>query len=133
LLCCRDAFKHKCIQVAEFGCKLKLSFGQGNNLIGVDLFEATAALRKTELQEIIFKMADRISVMEASSEKDQQTIMKLRQSQGSSKDSGVSGMTEYASDSKCGKVKEPATKQPGMSLVNPGMRKRKIAKGVEFD
>lgn len=113
---------------------MKLTLGRDTQSIDINLFEVTAAIRKTELQAVIFRMADCISGLEASAEKDQQTISKLRQQQGTSKDSGVSGMVDFGNDNKRGKgLQKPISKQPGMSIVNPGCRKRKIAKGVEFD
>ena len=100
----------------------------------MNLFEVTAAIRKNELQTILFRLADTVTSLETSAEAAEKAISKLRQQQGTSKDSGVGGMVDYSVDGKRGRgVQKPVSKQPGMSIVNPGCRKRKIAKGVEFD
>ena len=57
----RSEFESGSISVAQIANKIAITVGTGIPSLCYDLFEAKASERKTELQTILFRLADRVS------------------------------------------------------------------------
>ena len=85
--------------------------------------------KSSELQRILFQLADRSACFEAKLKTAQSRVDTLQQ-----KPSGQSVFDiGFESKKKKSQVAKGAPKQVGMSVVNPGSKKRSAPKGVEFD
>lgn len=95
-----------------------------------DLFETKAAERKTELQTVLFRLAEQTSMLEAKLSAANQSLEKLRAQKTS-----ASGMNTFLDlgTKKVGGQGKAKPRKTGMSVVNPASRKRKAATGVVFD
>lgn len=95
-----------------------------------DLFETKAAERKTELQSVLFRLAEQTSVLETKLSAANQSLDKLRAQKTST--SGINALMDLGAKKGGGHAKAKPRKT-GMSVVNPASRKRKAATGVVFD
>ena len=116
--------------MAHVGTKLTLTIGKGSSTMDFDLFETKAADRKTELQAILFRLAEKTSVLENKLSVANQSLEKLRAQKTST--SGMSALMDLGSK-KVGTQAKAKPRKTGMSVVNPASRKRKAATGVVFD
>lgn len=103
--------------------------GKGATCMGLDLFETTAADKKSELQKIIFHLADKTSILETKLLTAQQSLEKLR----TQKPVAVGMNALMTLSPKKGGQSKAKPPKVGMSVVNPASRKRKIATGVVFE
>ena len=99
------------------------SVGTGSNPISFELQEMKAAEKRSEFQELIFGLADKVSILE-------RTVKKLETENHQAK-SSKSVTSTGGGDTKSKTPAKP--KQTGMSVLNPGSKKRKTAKGVSFE
>ena len=130
----RSGFASKDVQVSQMGVKATVTVGGGRKQLSFDLFEAKAADKKTELQTLMFRLAEKVTELESTVEKAQSTIENLQQHRagGSGAATGIGGVFDIADGGKKN-TQKAAPKKVGMSVINPASRKRKAAKGVEFD
>ncbi len=125
------AFQNGDITVSQVGVKCLLSLGQGQNTLDFELFEARAVDKKIELQNILFHLAKRSLDLEESLTKANETISSLKQQKAAG--AGAAGLLDLGDPGKKkGQPKAPP-KQVGMSVINPGSKKRKAPRGIEFD
>jgi len=92
-----------------------------------------SADRSTELPALLFSVAERCTKLEERLADTEKTVESLKRSAASSANAHVS-VFDMTVDSKKKKTQpKMQPKQAGMSIVNPGSRKRTQAKGVQFD
>ena len=114
------------------GVKVNVTVGQGSKALNFDLYEAKAVEKKVELQTVLFHLAEKTSVLESKLEKTTNDFDALKKQKASG--AGVSGLGLDLDGGKGGKNQPKAQpKQVGMSILNPSSKKRKVARGVNFD
>ncbi|XP_041354290.1 uncharacterized protein LOC121372094 [Gigantopelta aegis] len=116
------------LSVARIGNKITLTVGHEQDALMFDLFEATAAERRTELQSVLFRLADLASSLETKLAAANKTIDTLKSQ--NAKAGGLHHLMDLGP--KKGAVKNKP-KKVGMSVLNPTSKKRKAAQGVVFD
>ena len=124
----REGVKSAAVDVSQIGVKLNLSIGTGSKTLTHDLYEAKAIERKTQLQNVLFRLAERATDLENKLEKASKDIEKAKTS-GTS----VAGKGIDLGVNKGSKTQSKAVQKVGMSALNPGSKKRKTAKGVQFN
>ena len=115
--------------MAVIGTKVALTVGKPSSKLSFDLFEAKAADKKTEMQKILFRLAENATSLESDLSKAKQTIDTLKAQKGA-------GNAAAFMDLGPKKGANPAKNKPkktGMSVLNPTSKKRKAAHGVVFD
>ena len=115
------------LQATVFGVKATLNVGKGSNTLTFDLYKSSACEKKTELQYILFHLANTATNLKASLDKAELQVSSLQQQKASS----ASGMLDLQGQKKTGINIQ--LKQAGMSIINPSSKKRKVARGVNFD
>ncbi|XP_060081674.1 uncharacterized protein LOC132560984 [Ylistrum balloti] len=110
------------------GTKITLNIGKGSDKIAVDVFEAKAAERKTELQNVLFRLADKNMSLQADLAAAEKTVVALK----AQKNQGASGFSFNDVGPKTANQSK-ARPKTGMSAINPNSKKRKAATGVVFD
>lgn len=124
----RSSFAAGELSVAIIGTKMTLTVGKSGSSINFNLFEAKAAEKRTELQTVIFRLAEQTLQLEEKLSVVQESLEKAR-----AQKAGTSGMNILMNVSpKKGQAKA-RPKKTGMSVVNPTSRKRKAATGVIYD
>jgi len=89
--------------------------------------------RSTGLSTLLFSVTERCTKLEERLADAERTVESLKRSAASSTNAHVS-VFDMTLDSKKKKTEaKMQPKQAGMSIVNPGSRKRTQAKGVQFD
>lgn len=126
----KAAFTTGDIQVSQIGANVKLRFGQPPGNFDLKLYEAKAMEKKMEIQSLLLRLADLTKDLDKKLEKANNTIDTLKQQQGNAGARG--GVFDIDAKKKKAQLKGPP-KQAGMSVINPGSKKRKVTKGVEFD
>lgn len=124
----RNGFHTGDIDVAVIGNKVTLTVGKGSSILTMELFEAKAADKKTEMQHVLFRLADTATKLSADLDKTKQQLDTLKAQKGP-----VGGNFMDLGPKKAqnpAKVKPP---KAGMSVLNPGSKKRKAPHGVVFD
>jgi hypothetical protein len=117
------------MQFSLIGVKMTVTIGSGSSALTFELYESNALDKKTELQSVLFRLAEKSTDLENKLEKATNDLNILKKSKGD----GPSGIGDLVDFSKGGKnTGKMPTKQPGMSVVNPNSKKRKVAKGVDF-
>ena len=128
----RNGFLQADIQASLIGAKVNLVIGQGVKALTYELYEAKLAQKKSDLNSILFRLAERSLELESRLEKADMEIAGLRQQQKTSAVGDSSGLI-LDLDAKRNKQPKIQPKKPGMSAVNPASRKRRAAHGVQFD
>lgn len=97
-----------------------LTYSIGKKSLTIDLAEAKVSEKRLQLQSLLFDLSDKCDNLEKELQrvKDEAKAAKIRPSVG------------VTPAGKRDKQKQP---KAGMSVLNPGARKRKAAKGVNFD
>ncbi|XP_076441824.1 protein PAXX-like [Babylonia areolata] len=126
----KNGFTSGELAVARVGTKLTLTIGKGSSAMDFDLFETKAAERKTELQNVLFRMAEQTLMLETKLSVANQSLEKLRAQKTST--SGMNALMDLGTK-KLGSPAKAKPRKTGMSVVNPSSRKRKAATGVVFD
>ena len=97
------------------------------------LHKVNSADRSTELSSLLFSVTERCTELEKRLADAERTVESLKRSADNSVNAHVS-VFDMTVDSKKKKTQpKMQPKQAGMSIVNPGSRKRTQAKGVQFD
>ena len=124
-------FRNEDIKLAVNDDMVTLTVGTTNERY--NLKKVGGADRSTELASSLFSVAERCAKVEERLAEAERTMESLKRSAASSSNAHVS-VFDMAVDSKKKKMQPKIQpKQAGMSIVNPGSRKRAKAKGVEFD
>jgi len=124
-------FRSDDIKLALNGDMVTLTLGTTNECC--NLKKIGGAGRSMELAASLFSVAERCAKVEERLAEAERTLESLKRSAASSANAHVS-VFAMAVDSKKKKTQTKIQpKQAGMSIVNPGSRKRAKAKGVEFD
>lgn len=125
----RNGFQSGDLAVAIVGNKVTLNIGKGSTVLSIDLYEAKAADKKTEMQTVLFRLAESATSLSAELEKANKLVDSLKSQKGT-------GASNAFMDLGPKKGQSPAKAKPkkvGMSVINPASRKRKAAQGVVFD
>ncbi|WAR20212.1 hypothetical protein MAR_002050 [Mya arenaria] len=125
----RNGFHNGDLGVAILGNKVTLTVGKGSTVINLDMFEAKAAEKRTEMQNILFKLAESATSLSSELEKSQQLVETLKTQRGGNQSSALMDLGPKKGPNP-GKAKP---KKIGMSVINPTSKKRKVAHGVVFD
>ncbi len=126
----KAAFMGGDIQVSQIGANVKLRIGQPPGNFDLKLYEAKAMEKKVEIQNLLLRLADLTMDLDKKLEKANNTVDTLKQQQGNA---GARGGV-FDMDAKKKKTQAKVQpKQAGMSVINPGSKKRKVIKGVQFD
>ncbi|RUS85271.1 hypothetical protein EGW08_006972 [Elysia chlorotica] len=126
----KNAFSSSDLAISRIGTKITLAIGKGSSAIELDLFEAKAAEKKSELQFLLFNLAENNGQLEKQLSMANQQIEVLKAQKGSG--SGLSALADLSPKKGQGQAK-PKTTKVGMSVINPSSRKRKAATGVVFE
>jgi len=129
----RTLFLKGDMTISESGDRINLSLnGQELTTVDLQLPEATLADKKKELQVILFHLADKLTETEKSL-KAAETKVEMLEKKLTNTSAGKS-VFDMTSDVKRKKTAPKAPpKAPGMSVINPGSKKRTSPKGVQFD
>lgn len=119
--------------LSESGDKISLSLnGQELTTVDLQLPEATLADKKKELQVILFHLTDKLAETEKSLKAAETKVETLEKKV--TKTSAGKSVFDMTADVKRKKTAQKAPpKAPGMSVINPGSKKRTAPKGVQFD
>ncbi|XP_046338555.1 uncharacterized protein LOC124119924 [Haliotis rufescens] len=126
----RDGFASGNLSVSRSGTKVTLTVGTGASAFTFDLYETKAADKRTELQTVLFRLADQATDLDSqlNAANVQITNLKAQKKAGGDRSALFDlGPKKGANPAKA------KPKKTGMSVLNPTSRKRKAAKGVEFD
>lgn len=115
--------------IGHIGSNVTLSVGSGAANFNFNLAEAKSAEKKTELQSILFKLADSVSHLKKELSDGNEQMRSLRTEKSSS--SGFSALMDLSPKKAGGNKTKPI--KAGMSVINPSSRKRKAATGVVFE
>ncbi|KAH9519596.1 hypothetical protein Btru_003098 [Bulinus truncatus] len=127
----RDGFSSDgTISVGHIANKIKITFGKGSSAVSLDLFEAKASEKKSELQSVLLSLANRVSLLETELSKANDQVSALKAEKSSNRGVASSMMSSPVKHSSVTKAK---VSKAGMSVVNPLSKKRKAAAGVIFD
>lgn len=125
----RNGFHTGDLSVAIVGNKVTLTLGKGSSTVSIDLYEAKAAEKKIEMQNVLFRLAESATKLATDLDKANQTIDTLKTQRGTGQAQAFMDLGPKKG-SKAAKTK-PA--KVGMSVLNPTSKKRKAAHGVVFD
>lgn len=101
--------------------------GSGRKQLSFDLFEAKVVEKKIELQNLMFRLADKVTDFEQKLDTANTRLENLQ-----AKGAASSGLVGFGDGRKNAQQKGSPIKKTGMSVINPGSRKRKAPKGVQF-
>ncbi|OWF38621.1 uncharacterized protein LOC110466054 [Mizuhopecten yessoensis] len=110
------------------GTKVTINVGKGADKISIDVFEAKAAERKAELQNVLFRLADENMALRSDLAAAEKTIVSLKAQKGQ----GAAGFSLNDIGPKSSNQAK-ARPKAGMSAVNPNSKKRKAVTGVVFE
>jgi len=111
---------------------LRLAAKDDKSLINYDMSMLDAAEAQTEVSAVLFLMAQRSLYLEKQLGQAEERIGSLQHAAANS--NAHSSVFDISGDAKKKKPAQKAVvKQSGMSVLNPGSRKRTKAHGVEFD
>jgi hypothetical protein len=125
----RNGFHSGDIDVAMVGNKVTLTVGKGSTSVNVDLYEAKAAEKKSEMQNVLFRLAETSTKLDADLDKANQTIDTLKAQKGTG---AAQAFMDLGPKKGLNQAKAKPSKA-GMSVLNPTSKKRKAAHGVVFD
>ena len=117
--------------MSQIGIKVELNVGSGSKSLSFTLYEAKAVDKKMELQGLMFRLAEKTTDLESKLEKANNKVETLQNQKGGGAATGIGGAFDIAGADK--KQQKAAPKKAGMSVINPGSRKRKAPRGVQFD
>ncbi|XP_013407884.1 uncharacterized protein LOC106171910 [Lingula anatina] len=125
-----QSFQRGEMTVSCMGKKATLEVGLGISSLSLDLYEASAAERKEEIQTLLFFLASTAHSLEIELKKSKDMVEGLQHQIGKASNSNTAFVDL---DKKRGSQTKAKPKQPGMSVINPSSKKRKAAQGVVFD
>ena len=125
----RNSFVSGDLNVAVIGNKVTLTVGKGTATVNMDLYEAKAADRKTEMQNVLFRLAEASTSLSTELEKANQTIDNLKMQKGVAQNTAFMDLGPKKGVNQA----KQKPKKTGMSVLNPTSKKRKAAQGVVFD
>ena len=116
------------MQVLRSAIKLTLCVGEGDKALRFDLYEAKALEKRTELQAVLFRLAEAATHLGSRLDVATKQLHNAKQPATST----VTASFDLDSNSRK-KVQKKIPRSAGMSVLNPGSKRRKAAHGVEFD
>ena len=108
------------MQVTQIGVKATLTVGTGAKSQTFDLYEAKANVKKTELQTVLFRLAESATDLETKLEQANKKLETMKQQKAPNLVGGLFDM-----DKKKKGQPKAQPKQAGMSTINPSSKKRK--------
>ncbi|KAL4237917.1 hypothetical protein ACF0H5_002627 [Mactra antiquata] len=124
----RNGFQAGDLSVSVVGKRITLYVGKGSAPLTIDLYETNAAVKKTEMQSVLFRLADSATELSTALEKSNQLVDSLKAQKGAGQGAAFMDL----GPKKGSPTKNKASKV-GMSVLNPSSKKRKAAKGVVFN
>lgn len=125
----RSGFQNGSLSLAQLPDKVIITVGEGIPSLSYDLFEAKAIEKKTELQLILFRLADKVTELTQELKASSDSLERLK----AQKEGAPGGLSTFDNHAKKTTQAAPVKRKQGHSLINPGSRKLKPAKGVQFD
>ncbi|KAJ8308850.1 hypothetical protein KUTeg_013724 [Tegillarca granosa] len=120
------AFLDGDLSVAMVGTKAIITIGKGAASFNFDLYEAKVVEQKTDLQSVLFRLAETNDNLETELTKANKTIENLKAQKG-----GGGPAFMDLGPKKDGHQARVKPNKTGMSVINPTSRKRKAATGVK--
>ena len=114
-------------EIIEVGVDCILTFSHKSKSLEFKLLKASETDTKTTLHDMLFFLAERSKDQQKQLERAASTIENLKKP---TQRSAMFDLNDVKSSKTAPKV---APKQPGMSVINPGSKRKKLAKGIEFD
>ncbi|XP_022087823.1 protein PAXX-like [Acanthaster planci] len=125
----KKAFTVGDLQITKQAHKVSLDVGTGSIALRYDLYEATASERKSDLKSVLFWLAETVIGVTNKLTKCEEELNLVKGQKGASL--VATALPDIDSKKRSGQVR--VQKQQGHSIVNPSSKKRKAAKGVQFD
>ncbi|XP_071846717.1 protein PAXX-like [Apostichopus japonicus] len=125
----RQAFKGGNLSLTNQGHKVSLEVGSGSSALNYELFEASANQRKKDIRNVLFWLADTTRELQ---ERVQVVEEELRSAKKQKVD-GAMTLPDFETTRRRPGGTSKIVKPQGRSIINPTSKKRKAARGVEFD
>ena len=122
----RRCFEKNQLLVAETPSGLSIDLGTGSETIPLLLSETTAEQSRSEMKRIIFGLYD-------TAHRIQKRVTDLENENATLRNEKLQNVSQDSLSSISAKPTKVVTRNVGMSSLNPGSKKRKTAKGVNFD
>jgi hypothetical protein len=114
--------------------KVALRSAKDDRSLSYDMKLLDSAETQAELGAILFLMAQRALDFEKKLGQAEKRIESLRQSVNAASSKAGTSVFDITFEAKKKKLQQkPPSKQAGMSVINPGSKKRSKASGVEYD
>ncbi|XP_077985308.1 protein PAXX-like [Glandiceps talaboti] len=125
----KSAFESGDLNISLQGHTTTLTAGKGATALTFDLYEASASKRKTDLQNVLMRLADLATMLNTELKKTKDDLDTANKHKGS----GSSSVAAFYDPSATQKTGQKIPKKKGRSLLNPDSKRVKVAKGVNFD
>ncbi|XP_072173245.1 protein PAXX-like [Diadema setosum] len=119
------------VSLGSQGQKVVLKVGSGSTALTYDLYKATQDECKSDLQKALFHFAQMCGSLEKRLTAKEEELAAVKKQKTNVPDQG-NLLPDFELKKDSGN-RPKVIKQQGLSLVNPSSKKRKAAKGVEFD
>lgn len=125
----RQAFKSGSLSLTNQGHKISLEIGSGSSSLNYELFEASANQRKSDIKAVLFRLADTTKELQERVQVVEEELKSVKKQ----KTEGATSVPDFDVTRKRPGVTTKIAKPQGRSIINPTSKKRKAARGVEFD
>ncbi|XP_027059084.1 uncharacterized protein LOC113685740 [Pocillopora damicornis] len=123
----RSGFQNSSISLAQLPNKVILTVGEGIPSLSYDLSEAKAIEKKTELQLILFKLADKVAELTQELKVSSDSLERLK----TQKYGAPGELSTFDIPAKKTTQAVPVKRKQGRSLINPGSRKEAVVEAAD--